>query len=99
MLPIKRGLLLRPGIWWGPVADGSELPSLPLTALRRGAFAKVPLIDHTFADHWARARRRTYSAGRTTSFDPSRTLPRKLVSFWLSSMTRGSSRQYSMLRW
>ena len=43
-LPIKRGLLLRPGIWWGPVADGIELPTLPLTALRRGAFAKVPLI-------------------------------------------------------
>ena len=43
-LPMKRGLVLRPGIWWGPVIDGIELPRVPLAAIRAGDFARVPLI-------------------------------------------------------
>jgi len=43
-LPLKRGFILPPGVWWGPVVDGVELPTLPLHALRAGAGAKVPLI-------------------------------------------------------
>ena len=40
----RRHMLLTPGVWWGPVVDGRVLPSLPMTALRNGEFAKVPLI-------------------------------------------------------
>ena len=43
-LPPKRGMILTPGIWWGPVVDGVELPKLPLQAMRAGSFAHVPLI-------------------------------------------------------
>lgn len=43
-LPFRRGLLLQPGVWWGPIVDGSELPRMPLTAIRAGDFARVPLI-------------------------------------------------------
>ncbi len=43
-LPLKRGLILPPGVWWGPVVDGIELPAVPLTALRAGGGANVPLI-------------------------------------------------------
>lgn len=43
-LPMKRGLVLRPGIWWGPVADGAALPRIPLEAMRAGDFARVPLV-------------------------------------------------------
>jgi len=25
-LPLKRNVLLPPGVWWGPVVDGVELP-------------------------------------------------------------------------
>lgn len=44
VLPTKRGMLLEPGVWWGPVVDGVELPKLPLTAIRDGDFARVPLL-------------------------------------------------------
>ena len=40
----KRGMILKPGVWWGPVIDGVELPQLPLEAMRAGSFAHVPLI-------------------------------------------------------
>ena len=43
-LPLKHGNILPPGVWWGPVVDGSELPTVPLHALRAGGGAKVPLI-------------------------------------------------------
>jgi para-nitrobenzyl esterase len=43
-LPFRRGLLLSPGVWWGPVVDGVELPRLPLDAMRAGESAGVPLI-------------------------------------------------------
>jgi para-nitrobenzyl esterase len=43
-LPLRRGMLLRPGAWWGPVIDGRSLPTLPMTALQSGAFVQVPLI-------------------------------------------------------
>lgn len=43
-LPYRRGLLLQPGVWWGPTVDGAELPRLPLEAIRAGDFARVPLI-------------------------------------------------------
>jgi para-nitrobenzyl esterase len=43
-LPFKRSLLLPPGVWWGPVVDGVELPRLPLAAMRAGDFARVPLV-------------------------------------------------------
>jgi para-nitrobenzyl esterase len=43
-LPPKRGFILPPGVWWGPVVDGIELPAVPLQALRAGEGAKVPLI-------------------------------------------------------
>jgi para-nitrobenzyl esterase len=43
-LPLKRGLILPPGVWWGPVVDGIDLPMVPLQALRAGKGAKVPLI-------------------------------------------------------
>lgn len=33
-LPLKRGFVLPPGNSWGPVVDGTELPELPLAALR-----------------------------------------------------------------
>lgn len=44
LLPMKRGLLLPPGVWWGPVVDGVDLPREPLEAIRRGEFARVPLM-------------------------------------------------------
>src|SRR5262249_26145021 len=43
-LPYKRGLLLPPGVWWGPIVDGIELPRTPLAAIRDGEFARVPLM-------------------------------------------------------
>lgn len=43
-LPMKRGLVLLPGIWWGPVVDGVELPREPLEQIRAGGFANVPLL-------------------------------------------------------
>jgi para-nitrobenzyl esterase len=43
-LPHKRALILHPGVWWGPVIDGVELPEVPLDAMRTGAFARVPLL-------------------------------------------------------
>jgi para-nitrobenzyl esterase len=43
-LPIKRRYTLSPGVWWGPVVDGTELPVVPLRALRAGAGANVPMI-------------------------------------------------------
>lgn len=49
-LPFKRGLLLPPGVWWGPIVDGVELPTLPLAALRDGDFARVPLMIGTARD-------------------------------------------------
>src|SRR5690242_16616152 len=41
---MKRGEILTPGVWWGPVVDGTELPSVPLHAFQSGEFAHVPLI-------------------------------------------------------
>ena len=49
-LPFRRGLLLPPGVWWGPIVDGVELPRMPLAALRAGDFARVPLILGTARD-------------------------------------------------
>ena len=43
-LPYRRGLLLQPGVWWGPIVDGRELPKLPLAAIRAGEAARVPLM-------------------------------------------------------
>lgn len=43
-LPMKRGSILHPGVWWGPVVDGIELPRLPLETLRAGEGAPVPLL-------------------------------------------------------
>ena len=43
-LPTKRGFVLSPGVWWAPVVDGTELPALPLEALRAGRGANVPLL-------------------------------------------------------
>jgi para-nitrobenzyl esterase len=43
-LPYKRGMLLHPGVWWGPIVDGVSLPRLPLVAMRAGEVAKVPLV-------------------------------------------------------
>ncbi len=43
-LPIKRGSILHPGVWWGPVVDGVELPVRPLAAMRAGTSAPVPLL-------------------------------------------------------
>lgn len=43
-LPLKRAYLLPPGVNWGPVVDGTELPVVPLRALREGRGAKVPLL-------------------------------------------------------
>jgi para-nitrobenzyl esterase len=43
-LPFKRGFVLPPGVSWGPVVDGTELPALPLEALRAGRGANVPLL-------------------------------------------------------
>jgi hypothetical protein len=39
VLPFRRGLLLPPGVWWGPIVDSVELP---LAAIRAGDFARVP---------------------------------------------------------
>jgi para-nitrobenzyl esterase len=52
-LPIRRGLLLLPGVWWGPIVDGRELPQLPLAAIRAGDFAQVPLMIGTARDEGA----------------------------------------------
>jgi para-nitrobenzyl esterase len=41
---LKKGFILSPGIWWGPVVDGTELPVLPIQALRAGQGADVPLL-------------------------------------------------------
>ena len=49
-LPFKRGLLLPPGVWWGPIVDGVELPRMPLAAIRAGEFTRVPLIIGTARD-------------------------------------------------
>ena len=49
-LPYRRGLLLLPGVWWGPIVDGVELPKVPLDALRAGEFARVPLMIGTARD-------------------------------------------------
>lgn len=43
-LPFRRGYVLRPGVWWGPVVDGVELPAQPMDRLRSRDFARVPLI-------------------------------------------------------
>jgi para-nitrobenzyl esterase len=43
-LPTKQGYVVSPGVWWGPVVDGTTLPLVPLEALRRGQGARVPLI-------------------------------------------------------
>jgi para-nitrobenzyl esterase len=43
-LPLKRGYMSPPGVWWGPVVDGIDLPMVPLRAMRAGAAAHVPLI-------------------------------------------------------
>jgi len=43
-LPYRRGLLLEPGVWWGPIVDGRELPKVPIDAIRAGDFAHVPLL-------------------------------------------------------
>jgi len=42
-LPGKRGIL-PPGTSWGPVVDRTELPAVPLDALRAGRGANVPLL-------------------------------------------------------
>jgi para-nitrobenzyl esterase len=47
---MRRGLLLLPGVWWGPIIDGVELPRVPLDAIRRGEFAHVPLMIGTARD-------------------------------------------------
>jgi para-nitrobenzyl esterase len=52
-LPIRRGLLLLPGVWWGPIIDGRELPMLPIDAIRAGEFAHVPLVIGTAVDEGA----------------------------------------------
>ncbi|MEO8703802.1 MAG: carboxylesterase family protein [Kofleriaceae bacterium] len=49
-LTFKRGLLLPPGVWWGPIVDGVELRQMPLAAIRAGEFARVPLIIGTTRD-------------------------------------------------
>ena len=49
-LPFRRGLLLLPGVWWGPIVDGTELPRVPLDAIRAGEFARVPLMLGTARD-------------------------------------------------
>jgi para-nitrobenzyl esterase len=49
-LPYRRGLLLQPGVWWGPIVDGRELPKIPIDAIRAGEFAHVPLVIGTAAD-------------------------------------------------
>jgi hypothetical protein len=41
---VKRSFVLPPGVWWAPVVDGSELPEVPLVALRAGRGANVPLV-------------------------------------------------------
>jgi para-nitrobenzyl esterase len=43
-LPLKRGSLLPPGVWWGLTIDGVELARRPLESLRVGDFARVPLV-------------------------------------------------------
>jgi para-nitrobenzyl esterase len=43
-LPHKRGFILPPGAWWGPVVDGIELPAVPIQVLRASGGANVPLI-------------------------------------------------------
>ena len=60
-LPMKRAMILPPGVWWGPVIDGKSLPELPLHALRAGRAAQVPLIfgwarDEGVAPHPFRSR-------------------------------------------
>ena len=52
-LHYRRGLLLQPGVWWGPIVDGAELPRLPLAAIRDGDFARVPLMIGTAHDEGA----------------------------------------------
>ena len=49
-LTFRRGLLLLPGVWWGPIVDGVELPRMPLAAIGAGDFARVPLIIGTARD-------------------------------------------------
>ena len=49
-LPFRRGLLLPPGVWWGPIVDGVELPRIPMDAIRAGDFARVPLVIGTARD-------------------------------------------------
>ena len=49
-LKFRRGLLLPPGVWWGPIIDGVELPRMPMDAIRDGDFANVPLIIGTARD-------------------------------------------------
>jgi para-nitrobenzyl esterase len=43
-LPSKRGMVVPPGVWWGPVIDGTDLPEVPLVAIRAGRAADVPLL-------------------------------------------------------
>jgi hypothetical protein len=49
-LPFRSGMPPQPGVWWGPVIDGVELPRLPLETMRRGESAQVPLIIGTARD-------------------------------------------------
>jgi para-nitrobenzyl esterase len=42
--------LLLPGVWWGPIIDGRELPRMPLSAIRAGDFARVPLMIGSVRD-------------------------------------------------
>jgi para-nitrobenzyl esterase len=53
VLPFKRGLILHPGVWWGPIVDGVELPRLPLQMITAGDFARVPLMIGANADEGA----------------------------------------------
>jgi len=94
-----------------PAAEGIDLsgyqPTVDWTKVAASgiafAFIKATegttLIDHTFADHWARAKRASLLRGAYHFFDRSRMRPRKPGFFSLSSGIPASCRRCSTSRW
>jgi para-nitrobenzyl esterase len=67
-LPSRTADIDAPGVDWGPVVDGVQLPSLPTIALTAGTFNKVPLVIGTNHDE---GNLFTYLYGTTATIDAS----------------------------
>ena len=57
-LPMKRSMLLPPGVYWGPVVDGEVLPEMPIKAITSKKTPDLPLLIG-----WARDEGVIHTAG------------------------------------